>query len=244
LIVIPAIDIKGGRCVRLFQGKMDRETVYSDNPVESALRWKEAGARYLHVVDLDGAVQGRPVHPEIIGRICLETGLPVQVGGGIRQISDIEIYFGMGVERVVLGSSVIQDTALAGQAAHLFPGKIAAGIDAAEGWVAVRGWAEVTQVRALDLVKKIDTMGFGAFIFTDIQRDGTLRGPNMEALKEICLGSRTPVIASGGISTLQDIRNLRSLEKDGLTGVIVGKALYAGTVHLPEAILAAEENVG
>ena len=243
MIVIPAIDLKGGRCVRLFQGRMDQETVYSDKPSEVALRWKEAGAERLHVVDLDGAVEGRPVHFDAIREICRVAAIPIQVGGGIRRMAEIESYVDIGVHRVILGSAVIHDQSFVEAAASRFPGRIAVGIDATDGWVAVRGWAEVTKVRALDLARRIDPLGFGAIIFTDIQRDGTLQGPNREALAELCRSIQTPVIASGGVSSLQDIRDLLPLVKEGLEGAIVGKALYAGTLDLTEAIAATREAV-
>jgi phosphoribosylformimino-5-aminoimidazole carboxamide ribotide isomerase len=236
--IIPAIDIKGGRCVRLFQGRMDQETVYSDDPVSVARRWRAAGAQLIHVVDLDGAVAGRPVHFDIIREIALAAGVSVQVGGGIRSVEEVARYLDAGLSRVVLGSVVVQDEAMAREAGRRFPGKVAAGIDAKEGWVAVRGWEETTKVRAVDLVQRIGDYGFGALIFTDIRRDGTLLGPNLAALRTICRVSGIPVIASGGVSGLQDLQSLLPLTKDGLEGVIVGKALYAGTLDLAESISA------
>lgn len=234
--IFPAIDIKAGRCVRLFQGRMDQETVYGDDPVAMACRWRDAGARQLHVVDLDGAVSGRPVHGEIIQKICQTTRLSIQVGGGIRSLEDVMYYMNMGIDRVVLGSAMIHDVDLVLRATQKFPGKIAAGIDAKEGWVAIRGWTEVTSIQATDLAVRLDQNGIAAIIYTDIQRDGTLQGPNLDALSHLCRLTRIPILASGGISSLKDLRDLLSLEKEGLEGAIVGKALYAGTIGLAEAM--------
>jgi phosphoribosylformimino-5-aminoimidazole carboxamide ribotide isomerase len=234
--LFPAIDIKGGRCVRLFQGRMDQETVYSLSPRETAQRWEEAGAEYLHVVDLDGAVAGEPVQYDVIEKILRGVRVPVQVGGGIRKMEDIRLYLEGGARRVILGSAMIRNVDLAKEACRAFPGRIAAGIDASDGWVAVQGWKELTRVRPAELCAEIDGLGLGALIFTDIQRDGTLKGPNREALRELCRSVRTPVIASGGISSVQDLIDLFPLVPDGLEGVIIGKALYAGAIDLKEAL--------
>ena len=234
--VIPAIDIKGGQCVRLYQGQMDQETVYSDNPLEVARRWEEAGAEMLHVVDLDGAVEGAPVNSDIICQIISTLKIPVQVGGGIRETNAAGKYLDTGAARVVLGTAAVSYTGLVHLLAETFPGKIVISLDASEGMVAIRGWQEVTNMSAVDVAKRFEDSGVCAIVFTDIKRDGTLAGPNIESIEKLSKNVKIPVIASGGVSGVKDIAELLTINNPELEGVIVGKALYSGAIDLREAI--------
>jgi len=238
--VIPAIDIKEGRCVRLRQGKMTEETVYAVNPVEVAKRWEQAGARLLHVVDLDGAVGGAPKNQRVIHDIATAVSIPLQVGGGIRDLKTIENYRASGIHRVILGTAVVQQRTLIVEACQRFPKAILAGIDAMDGRVAVDGWKTVTQEKATDLAKDLEGIGLAAIVYTDIKRDGMLSGPNLDAIRQLIECVSTPVIASGGVTTLEDLKSLKKLEPLGLSGAIIGKALYAGTLDLAEALSVAE----
>ncbi|MFP4256700.1 MAG: 1-(5-phosphoribosyl)-5-[(5-phosphoribosylamino)methylideneamino]imidazole-4-carboxamide isomerase [Desulfobacterales bacterium] len=237
MIIIPAIDIKGGKCVRLFQGEMDRETVFSDDPASMARRWADEGAEMIHVVDLDGAVEKRPRNLETIGRIVEEAGrVPVQVGGGIRDVETLEMYLDMGADRVVIGSAAIYDPDMVKKACRRFPGKIVVGIDAKNGKVAIEGWTKTTEMAATDLGKQFEDAGVAAINFTDIERDGMQTGPNIEATRELARALTIPVVASGGVSCLDDIRRLAALETDGVTGIITGRALYEGALDLRSAM--------
>ena len=236
MLIIPAIDIKGGRCVRLFQGKMNQETVYSDDPVSVAKRWEDEGAEFLHLVDLDGAVSGVPKNKEIIGNIIKAVKIPVEVGGGIRNIDSIKEYISMGSRKVIIGTTALENPELVHEACKMHSDKIMVGIDAKNGQVAVRGWKDVTGTSASALAKKFEGMGVSGIIYTDISRDGTLSGPNIDSIKSFAESIDTPVIASGGVSNINDIKNIMKLTKHGVTGVIVGKAIYSGTVNLREAI--------
>ena len=236
MLIIPAIDIKGGKCVRLFQGKMDKETVYSDDPVSVAKRWENEGAEFLHLVDLDGAVSGAPKNKEIIGNIIKAVKIPVEVGGGIRNIDSIKEYIFMGAQKVIIGTTALENPELVHEACKMHSDKIMVGIDAKNGQVAVRGWKDVTGTSASALAKKFEGMGVSGIIYTDISRDGTLSGPNIDSIKSFAESIDTPVIASGGVSNINDIKNIMKLTKHGVTGVIVGKAIYSGTVNLREAI--------
>lgn len=236
--VIPAIDLRGGRCVRLVQGRLDRETVYGDDPVAVARRWQAAGAEMLHVVDLDGAFGGVPRHLEVIGAIAAATGLPLQVGGGIRDLEAVDRVLGAGARRVILGTAAVEEPALVEEACAHYPGRILVGIDARGGRVAIKGWAEETARPAADLAAEMRERGVEEIIFTDIGRDGTLSGPNLDALREVAAAG-VRVIASGGVAALDDVRRLRALAPAGVCGVIVGKALYTGAIDLAEAIAAA-----
>jgi len=238
--VIPAIDIKEGRCVRLRQGMMTEETVYAMNPVEVAKQWEQAGARLLHIVDLDGAVGGAPKNRRVIQEIASAVSIPLQVGGGIRDLKTIEDYRNSGVHRVILGTTVVQQRTLIMAACQRFPKAILAGVDAVDGRVAVDGWKTVTEEKATDLARELDGLGLAAIIYTDIKRDGMLSGPNLDAIRQLIERVSTPVIASGGITTLEDLKSLKKLESLGLSGVIIGKALYAGTLDLTEALSLAE----
>jgi phosphoribosylformimino-5-aminoimidazole carboxamide ribotide isomerase len=236
MIVIPAIDLKEGRCVRLEQGLMERDTVFNDNPAAQALEWQRQGAELLHIVDLDGAFAGEPKNRAAIEAIVTAIDIPTQLGGGIRDLATVEAYLSLGLSRVILGTAAQRNPELVKEACTLFPGRIVVGIDAKNGMVAVQGWAEVTGVTAVDLARKFEGYGVAAIIYTDIARDGMLQGPNLEATKALAEAISIPVIASGGVSTLKDIENLMAIEQFGVTGVITGKAVYTGAIRLAEAI--------
>jgi phosphoribosylformimino-5-aminoimidazole carboxamide ribotide isomerase len=236
MIVIPAIDLKEGKCVRLEQGEMHRDTVFSDNPAEQALKWQQAGAELLHLVDLDGAFAGQPKNKAAIEAILKAITIPAQLGGGIRDIATIEAYLSLGLSRVIIGTAAQRNPALVVEACQTFPGQIVVGIDAKNGMVAVQGWAELTDITAVDLARKFEDCGVSAIIYTDISRDGMMGGPNLEATKGLAEAISIPVIASGGVSKLKDIENLMAIEASGVTGAITGKAIYTGAIDLAEAI--------
>ncbi|ACD94742.1 1-(5-phosphoribosyl)-5-[(5-phosphoribosylamino)methylideneamino]imidazole-4-carboxamide isomerase [Trichlorobacter lovleyi] len=236
MIVIPAIDLKEGNCVRLEQGEMNRDTVFSDNPAEQALKWQEAGAELLHLVDLDGAFAGIPKNKAAIEAIIKAITIPAQLGGGIRDIATIEAYLSLGLSRVIIGTAAQRNPELVIEACQKFPGRIVVGIDAKNGMVAVQGWAELTDISAVDLAKKFEDCGVAAIIYTDISRDGMMGGPNLEATRALAEAISIPVIASGGVSSLKDIENLMAIEASGVTGAITGKAIYTGAINLREAI--------
>ncbi|HEX7231002.1 MAG TPA: 1-(5-phosphoribosyl)-5-[(5-phosphoribosylamino)methylideneamino]imidazole-4-carboxamide isomerase [Candidatus Binatia bacterium] len=239
MLIIPAVDLKDGRAVRLFQGKMDNETIYFENPVDAAKHWLHQGATFLHVVDVNGAVAGRSVHTREVSEICRLHGLSVELGGGLRSIEAIEAAFSLGVTRVVIGTAAYENPGFLRALCKEFPGKIVVGIDAREGKVAVRGWKETTASEAIDLAKRCEHDGASRIIYTDIGRDGTQHGVNLEETLKLARAVRIPIIASGGVATLDDIRKLLPLENDGVEGVIVGRALYAGAFDLKDAIKAA-----
>lgn len=236
MIVIPAIDIKQGRCVRLLQGEMDRETVFSDDPSAMAVRWKSEGATLIHVVDLDGAVEKKPRNLDAIRKIVEQVNIPIQVGGGIRDEETIRMYFDLGVERVVIGSEAINNPSLVTNACRFWPGKIVVGIDARNGMVAIEGWTKTTDVSAIRLGKQFEDAGVAAINFTDIERDGMRSGPNIDATRQLAKAVHIDVVASGGVSSMKDIENLAPLEADGVVGVITGRALYDGSLDLKAAI--------
>ena len=236
MIVIPAIDLKEGKCVRLEQGLMEKDTVFCDNPSEQALEWQRQGGELLHIVDLDGAFAGKPANRSAIEAIVGAVSIPTQLGGGIRDIQTIEAYLSLGVGRVILGTAAQRNPALVEEACRLFPYRIVVGIDAKNGMVAVQGWAEVTDMRAVDLARRLEGHGVTAIIYTDISRDGMMQGPNLDATRALAEAISIPVIASGGVSSLRDIENLMSIEASGVTGVITGKAIYTGAIHLAEAV--------
>jgi len=238
LEIIPAIDLKEGRCVRLVQGQMDKETLYYDDPLEAARIWVSRDASRIHVVDLDGAVAGSPQNLPVIERIVQAIPIPVQLGGGIRTQEDILRYLEIGVDRVILGTLVCQDPDYVQRLAETYPQKILLGLDAKEGYVATRGWQDITRVRAVDLIMGYPSIPGTGLIYTDIQRDGMLVGPNLPAIEEVCKVSPFPVIASGGITTQEDLVALSRFEPLGLTGAIVGKALYSGRLNFREALQA------
>jgi phosphoribosylformimino-5-aminoimidazole carboxamide ribotide isomerase len=239
MLVIPAIDLKQGHCVRLEQGLMDKDTVYSTDPAAQALKWQEAGAELLHIVDLDGAFDGVPRNREAIEAIVAALDIPTQLGGGIRDLDTVEAYLSLGLSRVILGTVAKENPQLVRQACEKFPGRIVVGIDARDGLVAVRGWAEVTEKKAVDLAREFEGMGVAAIIYTDIARDGMMQGPNLNATGALADAVSIPVIASGGVSSMEDIRNLKELEARGVCGAITGKAIYSGALNLRDAITCA-----
>lgn len=236
MMIIPAIDIKNGKCVRLLQGRMDAETVFSDDPSAMARQWEDQGAEMLHVVDLDGAIEKCPRNLSSIQRIVQAIRIPVQVGGGIRELKTLELYFDIGIAKAVIGTEAIRNPELVRQACKNYPEGIVVGIDARKGKVAIEGWTQTTDIRAIDLARQFEDFGVAAINFTDIHRDGMQTGPNIEETRQLAEAVRIPIVASGGVSTLEDIRNLLPLSKSGVIGVITGKALYSGTLSLKEAI--------
>lgn len=236
MIVIPAIDLKEGRCVRLEQGLMEKDTVYSDDPAAQARLWQEQGGEWLHLVDLDGAFAGVPRNHQAIRAIVAAVTIPTELGGGIRDLATIAAYLDLGISRVILGTVAKENPALVAEACRLFPGRIAIGIDAKGGKVAVRGWAEVTEKPATDLAREMEDFGVEAIIYTDIARDGMMQGPNIEATRALAEAISIPVIASGGISSLRDIENLMAIECFGVIGAITGKAIYTGALDLRAAV--------
>jgi phosphoribosylformimino-5-aminoimidazole carboxamide ribotide isomerase len=236
MIVIPAIDLKEGRCVRLSQGRMDQESIYSEDPVQMAMHWEGKGAERLHVVDLNGALTGRPYHFSLIEKLVRSVHIPVQVGGGIRQRKTIEDYLSMGVRWIILGTSALKNQTLLEEALLHFPDQVILAIDSRGGKVAVEGWSEMAEVEAIDFAKRFEGTGVSSIIFTDIERDGMATGLNLEMTKALAQSTSIPVIASGGVSRKEDIEHLQELESDGVIGVIIGRALYTGQVDLEEAI--------
>ena len=241
MILIPAIDIKDGRCVRLKQGDMARQTIYSDSPVKVASNWVEMGAERLHVVDLDGAVKGRPVNRQIISDIVKAIPVPIQLGGGIRDMSTMEVYLDLGIQWVILGTLAYRNPDLVSLACQRFPGRIILGIDTKMGQVAIEGWTEEVNLTVLEMAKRYKAEGVAAIVYTDILRDGMGVGPNIKATGEFARAVRVPVIASGGISGIRDVENLLSVSRDGVIGMITGRALYEGTLDLKEAISLAKK---
>jgi phosphoribosylformimino-5-aminoimidazole carboxamide ribotide isomerase len=239
--VIPAIDLLNGKCVRLYQGDYNQASVFNDNPVEVALQWAAEGATRLHVVDLDGAKEGKSVNLSVIEAIARAINIPVQVGGGLRDRAGVARLLKTGVHRAILGTVAVEQPELVTQLCQEFPNQIVVGIDARNGMVATRGWLETSEVAATDLAQRMAQQGAAAIIYTDIHRDGTLSGPNMDALRELAQAIDIPVIASGGVSSLTDLLSLLSLEPIGVTGVIVGRAIYTGDVSLKEAVRAVGE---
>jgi phosphoribosylformimino-5-aminoimidazole carboxamide ribotide isomerase len=237
MLIIPAIDLKEGRCVRLRQGDFARATIYSEDPVEMANTWKMRGAVRLHVVDLDGSIAGVPRHESVIEGIVKSTGLPVQVGGGIREMRTVEAYLRMGVRWVILGTAALRDPMFAHDACREFPGQVIIGIDASEGRLAVQGWTETTEETPAALAQRFAGDCPSALVYTDIKRDGMETGVNVEGTRQLAASVAIPVIASGGVSGMADIDNLLTIEKQGVFAVIVGKALYTGALSLEEAIL-------
>ncbi len=242
MIIIPAVDIKNGRCVRLFQGRMDDETVFSDDPAAMARRWEAEGAEIIHVVDLDGAVEKSPQNTDSILEILENISVPVQVGGGIRNEKTIRMYLDLGVKRVIIGTEAIKNPKLVQDSCKAFPNQVVVGIDARDGLVAVEGWTKTTQIKAIDLARRFEDCGVAAINFTDIHRDGMQTGPNIMATKLLAASVSIPVFAAGGVSTIEDIKNLIPLKEVGVVGVITGRALYSGTLNLKEAIKAAAKS--
>ncbi len=234
--LIPAIDLKGGHCVRLKQGRMDQATDYGDDPAAMAGHWQSLGATRLHVVDLDGAFAGKPANRTAIEGICKALTIPVQLGGGLRDLSMIEGMLGLGVQRVILGSAAVSNPDLVRQACTAFPGQVCVGIDARAGMVAVHGWDDVTGVSAIDLARQFEDAGVTAIIYTDIARDGMLSGPNIEETVSLAKAISIPVIVSGGIARLEDAAACAAHADDGICGAITGRAIYEGTLDFAAAL--------
>jgi phosphoribosylformimino-5-aminoimidazole carboxamide ribotide isomerase len=239
MIIFPAIDIRGGKCVRLTEGRFDQETVFADNPVDMAVRWLTEGAQFLHVVDLDGALAGKPVNVDAISAIVRTVDIPVQLGGGIRTLDSIEQILAAGVQRVILGSVAVRQPELVKAACQKFGERIVVGIDARDGQVAVDGWGITGGIGAEELAQKMAAVGVARIIYTDISRDGTLTGVNVTATAALAQAAGIKVIASGGVSGMADILAVKAAEADGIEGVIVGKAIYTGNLTLQEALSAA-----
>lgn len=239
--IYPAIDIRGGKCVRLVQGDYEQETVYGEEPVEVAKLWERAGAEWIHLVDLDGAKAGQPTNYSLIRSIARNVSVPVQVGGGIRTQEDIAAYIEAGVSRVILGTAAIEDLPFTEKVLGRYGDKIAIGLDCRGGYVATRGWLSTTDVRAVELARVLVSYGAQTFIYTDIARDGTMTGPNVDEIVGVAREAKTQVIASGGVSTFADLATLANFASEGVTGAIVGKALYTGAIDLPHALDAMKE---
>jgi len=235
--VIPAIDIRGGYCVRLYQGDYSEETVFSDDPVQVALRWQSLGAPRLHIVDLDGAVEGKPANMDIINTLAGAMLVPTQLGGGIRDISIIKALLSAGIERVILGTAAVEDAEFVREVCSKYAESVIVSIDTRDGLVAVRGWTEETELDGIDFAEKMAELGVRRFIYTDIVRDGTLTEPNFTAISELITELRLPVVAAGGISSIQHLIMLKQL---GAEGAIIGKALYTGDINLKQALAAVE----
>ncbi len=240
MLVIPAVDIRGGRAVRLLYGEAGRETVYYNDPLEPALQFQAAGATRLHVVDLDGAFSGTMKNAAIIGMLVKSLAIPVQVGGGIRGEAEAADLLERGVDRVIIGTAAVTEPGLVARLAERYPGRIMVGIDARQGLVAIRGWVETSDLRAVDLARTVTGFGVREIVYTDISRDGALTGPNLAALREMAEQVDAHIIASGGVSSLADILALQALEPCGVSAVIVGRAIYTGKIDLTEAIRTAE----
>jgi len=236
MIIIPAVDIKAGRCVRLLQGREDSETVFSDDPSAMALRWEEEGAERLHVVDLDGAFRKSPQNMGAIQQIIEKVQVPVQLGGGIRNMETISRYLDLGISRVIIGTEAIKNPQLVEEACQAFPARIMVGIDARNGMVAIEGWTQTTEKQAIEVAKQLEGYGVAGIVFTDIHKDGMQMGPNIEETKRLAESVSVPVIASGGVSNVRDIEALAKLEPVGVEGVITGRALYENTLTMAEAL--------
>jgi len=245
MLVIPAIDLKDGQCVRLKQGVMSDSTVFSDNPVAMAKQWVSAGCRRLHLVDLNGAFDGRPVNGEVVKAIATANpDLPIQIGGGIRDLNTIEAYLDAGVSYLIIGTKAVKEPEFVSAACREFPGHIIVGLDAKNGWVATDGWAEVSNIQAAELAKRFEQDGVSSIVYTDIARDGMMQGVNVEATVAMAQASSIPVIASGGITNMSDIRALVEVSAQGICGAITGRAIYEGTLDVAEAQQYADEKTG
>ncbi|MBL4826235.1 MAG: 1-(5-phosphoribosyl)-5-[(5-phosphoribosylamino)methylideneamino]imidazole-4-carboxamide isomerase [Spongiibacteraceae bacterium] len=236
MLIIPAIDLKDGNCVRLRQGMMEDSTVYGDDPANMAKRWVDQGARRLHLVDLNGAFEGKPVNGQAVTAIAKAyPELPIQIGGGIRSFETIEDYLAAGVSYLILGTKAVKEPEFVTQACRLFPGRIIVGLDAKEGMVATDGWAEVSDIKATELAKRFEQDGVESIVYTDISRDGMMQGVNVDATLQMAQASCIPVIASGGITNMDDIKALSAVASKGIVGAITGRAIYEGTLDVAQA---------
>lgn len=243
MLIIPAIDLKDGQCVRLRQGLMDDSTVFSNDPVAMAARWVAEGARRLHLVDLNGAFEGAPVNGGVVTEIARAyPQLPIQIGGGIRSLATIEHYLTAGVQFVILGTKAVKEPTFVKEACEAFAGHIIVGLDAKNGLVATDGWAQVSSVKATDLAKQFESDGVSAIVYTDIDRDGMMQGVNIEATVQMAQASSLPIIASGGVTNLQDIEQLMRVASHGICGAITGRAIYEGTLDLAAAQRYCDQN--
>src|SRR5690625_2678757 len=233
MIIFPAIDILDGNCVRLIQGDYNQESIYGDSPVAMAQKWEQLGAQYIHIVDLNGAKSGESINKDIIHDIAQTVNVPVQVGGGIRTLETIKGYVDSGVSRVIIGTAAITDKEFLREAVKTYGDKVAVSVDARNGYVATDGWTDTSDVKAIDLVKELETLGVSTIVYTDIAKDGMLQGPNLEEQEAIHQATRMDVIASGGVTTVDDVANLRELD---LYGVIIGKALYDGKLDFRDVV--------
>ena len=236
MLIFPAIDLKGGKCVRLRQGKKEEETVFSDDPVAMGRKWQDLGAHWLHVVDLDGAFSSRPQNLEVIRGLRRALTIPIQLGGGLRTLETLALYIDLGIDRLILGTAVLKDPDLVARACATYPGRIAIGLDARDGFLAVEGWTETSKKTAVEVAQTLVPLKPAALIYTDISRDGVKRGVNAAATKTLAQAVPLPVIASGGVSSLEDIATLLPLEPLGVIGVIIGRALYDGSLDLAAAL--------
>ena len=237
MLIIPAIDLKDGACVRLRQGLMEDATVFSDDPVAMAAKWVEAGCRRLHLVDLNGAFEGKPVNGDAVTAIARRSpNLPIQIGGGIRSAETIEHYLAAGVSYVIIGTKAVKEPEFVGEACRAFPGKVIVGLDAKDGFVATDGWAEVSSIQVVDLAKRFEADGVSAIVYTDIAKDGMMQGCNVEATAALANATSIPVIASGGVTTAEDVHALSQI---GVAGCIIGRTLYEGNLTIADAIAAA-----
>lgn len=243
MLIIPAIDLKDGKCVRLRQGRMEDDTVFDDNPVEVALRWLDQGARRIHLVDLDGAFAGTPRNAEVVKRICDACGkVPVQIGGGIRTVDTAKAYLDAGIEWLIIGTLAVKQPEFVDSLCKQYPGHVIVGLDANGGFVATDGWAEASEVTAVSLAQRFENVGVSAIVYTDISRDGMMQGVNTQATAQLAQAISIPVFASGGVSTLADIDSLLAHQSHGIAGAIVGRALYEGAIDLAEVQKLVDDN--
>ena len=236
MMIIPAIDIKGGRCVRLRQGRMDQETVYFEDPVEIAKIWEKRGAERLHIIDLDGAFEGYPAHIRLVEKIRDSIGIPIQLGGGIRDLNIIRDYISMGIDQIIIGTIAYREPEILKSATQEFPERIILAIDAKDGKVAIEGWKTFTDIEARDIVRNFLNLPLYSIIYTDIRRDGMEKGPNLDGIKRFVSSTSIPVIASGGITTMEDIEEILQMEYMGIIGMIIGRALYSGRLRFEDIL--------
>lgn len=242
MIIFPAIDIKDGKCVRLIKGEMDQATIFNDSPKGQAAIFQSQGFKWIHIVDLNGAFEGKPVNRDAVEAIIESVEIPVQLGGGIRDLATIEYWLSIGIERVILGTVALRNPDFVQEACRRYPGKIVVGIDGRHGMVAVEGWAKTSEVSVIELAKKFEDAGVTAIVYTDIERDGILTGPDLKGTQTLAEATTIPIIASGGVSSNEDIEAVKALESYGVAGVITGRALYDGRIDIEQALKVAGEN--